>query len=249
MLELAAAVDDDRIDSGLVRPDVMPTMLPPLLSNGPLPTPRLTPIESSEFCCPRPALYGGGAGVTAGLAVLGGGSGGSWAVLLRRYGLPYVALYRGSMLGAVIREVSEQKTKKRPQSVISHSSIVKKLLTHQTVGQRAHPVADARQSVVLPQLQPVPGQAEVSVWHLVVTLAVGVYVQRHVVVVRVVHVRHVASVALADLGLERAETVGEVAGVAVPTKVLISFFFTRASYQQPYPNLINKYQHFIKFGL
>uniref|UniRef100_A0A8D8P5J9 (northern house mosquito) hypothetical protein n=1 Tax=Culex pipiens TaxID=7175 RepID=A0A8D8P5J9_CULPI len=105
MLELAAAVDDDRIDSGLVRPDVMPTMLPPLLSNGPLPTPRLTPIESSEFCCPRPALYGGGAGVTAGLAVLGGGSGGSWAVLLRRYGLPYVALYRGSMLGAVIREV------------------------------------------------------------------------------------------------------------------------------------------------
>lgn len=109
MLELAAAVDEDRIDSGLVRPDVMPTMLPPLLSNGPLPTPRLTPIESSEFCCPRPALYGGGAGVTAGLAVLGGGSGGSWAVLLRRYGLPYVALYRGSMLGAVIREVSKQK--------------------------------------------------------------------------------------------------------------------------------------------
>lgn len=80
--------DEDRTDSGLVRPEVMPTMLP-LLS--PLPTPRLTPIESSELWL-RPALYGGGAGVTAGFAVLGGGSGGSWAVLLRRYGLPYVAL-------------------------------------------------------------------------------------------------------------------------------------------------------------
>lgn len=70
-----------------------------------------------------------------------------------------------------------------------------------------------------------------------VTLAVGVYVQRHVVVVRVVHVRHVATVALADLGLERAETVREVAGVAVPTKVLISFFFIRVSYElSDYPS-------------
>lgn len=68
-------------------------------------TPMLTPISRALVGC-RPALYGGGAGVIAGLAVLGGGSGGRWVLLLRRYGLPYVALYRGSMLGAFIRDVS-----------------------------------------------------------------------------------------------------------------------------------------------
>lgn len=46
----------------------------------------------------RVALYGGGAGVAAGLAVLGGGKGGSDAFDVLKYGLPYAALYLGSIL-------------------------------------------------------------------------------------------------------------------------------------------------------
>lgn len=44
----------------------------------------------------RVALYGGGAGVAAGFAVLGGGKGGSDAFDVRKNGLAYVARYRKS---------------------------------------------------------------------------------------------------------------------------------------------------------
>lgn len=44
----------------------------------------------------RVALYGGGAGVAAGFAVLGGGNGGSDAFDVRRNGFAYVARYRKS---------------------------------------------------------------------------------------------------------------------------------------------------------
>lgn len=48
--------------------------------------------------CRVAELYGGGAGVAAGFAVLGGGNGGSDVFDdVLRYGLPYTALYRGSM--------------------------------------------------------------------------------------------------------------------------------------------------------
>ena len=45
----------------------------------------------------RVALYGGGAGVAAGFAVLGGGNGGNDAFDVRKNGLPYVARYRKSI--------------------------------------------------------------------------------------------------------------------------------------------------------
>lgn len=60
---------------------LMPTMLPP-------------PDALGVF---RLALYGGGAGVAAGFAVLGGGSGGSDAFDVRKNGLPYVARYLRSI--------------------------------------------------------------------------------------------------------------------------------------------------------
>lgn len=44
----------------------------------------------------RVALYGGGAGVADGFAVLGGGKGGSDAFDVRKNGLAYVARYRKS---------------------------------------------------------------------------------------------------------------------------------------------------------
>lgn len=45
----------------------------------------------------RVALYGGGAGVAAGFAVLGGGNGGNDAFDVRKNGLPYVARYLKSI--------------------------------------------------------------------------------------------------------------------------------------------------------
>lgn len=45
----------------------------------------------------RLALYGGGAGVAAGFAVLGGGNGGNDAFDVRKNGLPYVARYLKSI--------------------------------------------------------------------------------------------------------------------------------------------------------
>ena len=58
----------------------------------------LIPILLQIFAVLRVELYGGGAGVAAGLAVLGGGNGGSDAFDVLKYGLQYAALYRGSML-------------------------------------------------------------------------------------------------------------------------------------------------------
>lgn len=49
------------------------------------------------FCVLRFALYGGGAGVAAGFAVLGGGNGGNDAFDVRKNGLPYVARYLKSI--------------------------------------------------------------------------------------------------------------------------------------------------------
>lgn len=75
-----------------------PTLPPVLPPPRPPPLPQTPPImqEAAEL---RVALYGGGAGVAAGFAVLGGGSGGNDEfVVLIKYGLPYAALYLGSML-------------------------------------------------------------------------------------------------------------------------------------------------------
>lgn len=59
------------------------------------------PGDTPMTCPPWPRvteLYGGGAGVAEGFAVLGGGNGGRALLDCRRYGLPYTALYLGSML-------------------------------------------------------------------------------------------------------------------------------------------------------
>lgn len=59
------------------------------------------PGDMPMTCPPWPRvteLYGGGAGVAEGFAVLGGGNGGRALLDCRRYGLPYTALYLGSML-------------------------------------------------------------------------------------------------------------------------------------------------------
>lgn len=59
------------------------------------------PGDMPMTCPPWPRvteLYGGGAGVAEGFAVLGGGNGGRALLDWRRYGLPYTALYLGSML-------------------------------------------------------------------------------------------------------------------------------------------------------
>lgn len=83
-----------------------------------------------------------------------------------------MAMYRGSMLGAAIREVSET-TKNLGQSTTQPASLPVKH-THQSVGWRSQPIADAGKPVVLSKLQSVCSQVQGSVWHL---LAVGVYMQ------------------------------------------------------------------------
>lgn len=88
-----------------VRFELLPLTLTGPLVDIPLPPQFRIPPETDEkflrmaVCEPwlRGAWYGGGAGVAAGLAVLGGGNGGSADEPVRRYGLPYIALKRLSI--------------------------------------------------------------------------------------------------------------------------------------------------------
>lgn len=70
-----------------------PTTLPPPLF--PLPPDPIPAAATAALA--RVALYGGGAGVEAGFAVLGGGNGGSDEFDVRKNGFPYVARYRKSI--------------------------------------------------------------------------------------------------------------------------------------------------------
>lgn len=62
-----------------------------------VPIPTILPPVRAVAAARVAALYGGGAGVDAGFAVLGGGKGGNDVFDVRKNGFPYVARYRKSI--------------------------------------------------------------------------------------------------------------------------------------------------------